>query len=505
MRKIKKIYILFLNDQMVENFQNGLLINRMEINNFSLSFTNVKQLPFEKYEKNFSFIVNNKVYETSRYIADILSPIIREYHYIDETIDKFSIQINSNEKGTDQSSKEGIDYFADFLKLAEYKSKPINESQRKFYTEYFIQLGNIDEYLRLQPDYFEDLNPENLIDRLKFNIENVRNIKNIKMQNKEIQQKICDLVNSSGVKKMIEYASSHFTDLPIEKVKTLSIEIIEEIIKDEALELEDEDALLNIITELYEEDEKYSILFEYVKFENVSEECLSKFIEAFNIENLNLSIWKSICPRLLPSKEWKMMMKKGRYMPTMKRKNDHIEFKFEIGHEFEGILKYLTNETGGNIHDNGTIEITSNSIWNNWSSDHPKNLVDYQNDNYYSSSNDADIFVCFDFKNRRIQLSGYSVKSHENGQNRGHLRNWVIEVSKDGQLWEEVDRHSNDSTLNGSSITATFNVASEQSDFYRYVRLRQTGYSWNLYPTFNVYTIYFCLIEFFGKVVEIPQ
>lgn len=40
--------------------------------NFSLSFGNMKGIPFHKYEKNFTFIVNNKQYETSRFIADIL-------------------------------------------------------------------------------------------------------------------------------------------------------------------------------------------------------------------------------------------------------------------------------------------------------------------------------------------------------------------------------------------------------------------------------------------------
>lgn len=45
--------------------------------NFSLSFDNVKEIPLDKYEKNFTFIVNDKKYETSRYVADLVSPIIR--------------------------------------------------------------------------------------------------------------------------------------------------------------------------------------------------------------------------------------------------------------------------------------------------------------------------------------------------------------------------------------------------------------------------------------------
>lgn len=48
---------------------------------------------------------------------------------------------------------------------------------------------------------------------------------------------------------------------------------------------------------------------------------------------------------------------------------------FQEGHEFEGIFKYLTDKTAGNIHDNGTIEFTSNSICD--SSESLKYLLDF--------------------------------------------------------------------------------------------------------------------------------
>ena len=60
----------------------------------SLLNNNLKDIPFHKYEKNFTFIVNGKRYETNRVVADILSPIIRNYHYQDESIDQFEIKSN---------------------------------------------------------------------------------------------------------------------------------------------------------------------------------------------------------------------------------------------------------------------------------------------------------------------------------------------------------------------------------------------------------------------------
>ena len=58
---------------------------------FLLNIDNFKSIPFDKYENNFTFIVNGNEWKTNRLIADLLSPIIRKYHYQDQTIDQFVI------------------------------------------------------------------------------------------------------------------------------------------------------------------------------------------------------------------------------------------------------------------------------------------------------------------------------------------------------------------------------------------------------------------------------
>ena len=72
----------------------------------------MKGIPFHKYEKNFTFIVNNKQYETSRFIADILSPIVRQYHYTDESINSITIECFEQEVTGGQTSSGGNDYFS---------------------------------------------------------------------------------------------------------------------------------------------------------------------------------------------------------------------------------------------------------------------------------------------------------------------------------------------------------------------------------------------------------
>lgn len=107
-------------------------------------------------------------------------------------------------------------------------------------------------------------------------------------------------------------------------------------------------------------------------------------------------------------------------------------------------MKYLSDKTGGNIDINGTIEITSNSTYNGY---HPRNLVDYYDSKIYQSDDrEGKDFICFDFKDKSVNLSSYTIKSNSNytSNSRYNLKSWSIEVSNDGENWDEIDRHIND-------------------------------------------------------------
>ena len=72
---------------------------------FSLSSSNFTDLPFDKYAKDFIFVVNGKRYETSRFVADILSPQIRKYHFYDESHDTFIINLDYNQEMDDKKAE----------------------------------------------------------------------------------------------------------------------------------------------------------------------------------------------------------------------------------------------------------------------------------------------------------------------------------------------------------------------------------------------------------------
>lgn len=457
----------------------------MESRNFiySLSYKNVNEIPFDKYERNFTFIVNGKAYETSRIVADLLSPKVRRFHYIDDTISEISINTKIKDKKEDSKNSIANDYFSDFLNLSQFKQNNIDLLHLKHYCEYFILLGNVDEYIHLQSAYSDRLTIDNAIDSLLSLTEL------IKVCNEPSAAIVCN----ESIKKIISFAASNFDQLDKEKLKKLEISVLEEIISSDSLKLEEEDTLLQLLIELYENDINYSYLFEYVIFSNVKKETIKLFIETFDIEFLNLGIWKSISKRLLSSKIQRNDIDQRYYEQI--NTFEHVK-----GKEFEGIMRYLTKQTGGNIHDNETIEITSNSILNNDYRYHPKNLVDYENDTLYNSDNDENVNITFDFKDKRIQLSAYSIQSVPDGPGAGNLKNWVVEVSNDKDKWIIVDEHQNDSSLNESDIIATFNTKQDMNEYYRFIRIRQTGISW--FCLGNDYNLYFPFVEFYGKLKQ---
>ncbi|KAK8854333.1 hypothetical protein M9Y10_016893 [Tritrichomonas musculus] len=452
--------------------------------NFALSLKQIKKIPFEKLEKNFTFIVNGKHYETNRFVADFLSPVILNYHYLDETINFFEFSTDID-KETGNSLTDERDYFQEFLQLVDFQSKQISKSQKDHYIEYFIHLGNFDEYCELQKENLEELTPENVIDRLEIFLTSLQKFNYTKLsKNVEI---VNEAISNENIKQIIKYASSHFDQIDKSKMKKINIDMIEEILKNEELKLEDEDTLLNFVLDLYENNDQFSSLFEYVKFENVSEESLSNFIDKFDYQLMTAGVWKSICHRLVPNDQ----EKGNRYKQSYKK------FVHKEGEDFNGIIRYLTNKYGGNVHDKGVVDISSTSIQGDKIAYHPKNLVDYQNSsNYYYSKPEPSVIISFDFKDYLIQLTNYTIKTDNGPENYDHLRNWVIEVSNDKEKWDVIDKHDDDTSLRGANIIHTFSVQKAEG-FHRYIRIRQTGHSWN-----GSYYLRFYFIEFYGMLKE---
>jgi hypothetical protein len=82
-------------------------------------------------------------------------------------------------------------------------------------------------------------------------------------------------------------------------------------------------------------------------------------------------------------------------------------------------------------------------------------------------------WICYDFKERKIVPTHYTIRTHGNGPGGAHLKSWLVETSADGENWREVARGENNEQLNGDRFTATFAVA--DGGKCRFIRLVNIG------------------------------
>jgi hypothetical protein len=67
--------------------------------------------------------------------------------------------------------------------------------------------------------------------------------------------------------------------------------------------------------------------------------------------------------------------------------------------------------------------------------------------------------MCYDFKERRVVPTHYTIRPNSHGPGNPHLKSWLAETSADGKIWREVAREEDNEQLNGSLRTGTFVVA----------------------------------------------
>jgi hypothetical protein len=142
----------------------------------------------------------------------------------------------------------------------------------------------------------------------------------------------------------------------------------------------------------------------------------------------------------------------------------------------DGLISFLGRISQGNPHDKGVICATG-TVYNDDARNRARNATDIQTDSYFISQNAENQILCYDFKNMRVAVTHYFLRSHGNQVNDNHLRSWVIEVSEDGSNWTEIDRRVDDNHLNGPNQSFGFEVGSVVET--RYVRIRNLGPCWN--------------------------
>ena len=183
------------------------------------------------------------------------------------------------------------------------------------------------------------------------------------------------------------------------------------------------------ITQTYQCDRGFSASFRYLRLRQTGRNSKAKSIltlsaiEFFWTLRTNEDV-ASLHRRLLREEEERRQI--GEFHPCDKR-------------PFRGIISHVSEECGGNVHTKGVVNITSSSNYNNQC----HQVTDYGWNGHWTTMSEDRSWICFDFKDKTVQLTEYSLKL-----GRDHLHHWVIEGSNDWKSWTKLDRRDTEG-LNG--------------------------------------------------------
>ena len=408
-----------------------------------LSSKGLAQVNYSLYEKDFTFSFKGSEFKCPTFIAEFVSKKVSKQREKDPTINKINIDFEVKHEET-------------FGKLNKLISGESIDSDNDEIVSLLINIGNEDSI-----NIDNELSIDNVIAKLNF-------------------KHSLDFDS----KQEIEFIAEHFEEM---KEKEIGSDFLPLILDSNKLKLNNEKSLLDFVIEQVEKDRKNICLVKYIHCEYLSKgeelEAYVKLLDSIESNEIIGSLWPSLRKHFIV----KETVNKERFL-----KEKGIEFKQGNGN-FNGIIKYLSDECGGNIIDKSIITVTSSS---NSSSTCPIRSVVQEEGDWGTSNKNEESWLKFDFKDRKVLLEGYSLRSNSPNWNTiHHIRSWYLEGSHDDSKWEVIDQRNDQECLNGNLREATYSCSSKEE--YRYLRFRRIGYSWGG----NCYYLPINRVEFFGKLI----
>jgi hypothetical protein len=272
----------------------------------------------------------------------------------------------------------------------------------------------------------------------------------------------------SSSKSDIEFVASHFDEMTASLFETLPLNLAEAILGEPGLQLQSEDDLYELIRSRFDENEGFFGLLDQVHFEYLSSSGLALFAERrFDIfGQLNPGIWDRFCGRFLQPA--------GRSVPNARvRDPDSSSFAPNWNGSFYGIIAGLTARYGGNVHEKGVVELSSDSS----ESGSLSRVVDFSNDGGFSTKAGVHSWVCYDFKDRLVTPTGLSFLLAKEVVSLISCGDRLsFDVSLDGSYWAKLRRFtaSDFSRMNHQLCLCSLTPGVREC---RFVRLRVVGTS----------------------------
>lgn len=299
--------------------------------------------------------------------------------------------------------------------------------------------------------------------------------------------------------------------------------------KPENISIENDQKVLNFLFKCLEKHGKSaSSLFSFVDFKSTNSDCinrlLSEFSDIFDFHFINPLFLKNIydyqneiiknfekmkvqedqmMKNLVEehknlTEEIRKMREENqtilREMNSLKEENKKIREELDIlnncavkaqfflydsnqQNTFHGIIHYLTKLCGGNVKDKSIVNVTSSSEYN---SDYlNKYAVDLEDKSHFFASDDeANSWLKYDFKDKKVRPTHYSIRTRH-GKGPQNPKTWVIEGSNDDSEWKQLDKRTDEKCLDGNNLEHTFDIQTKLAgnEFFRYLRIKQTGLS----------------------------
>jgi hypothetical protein len=278
-----------------------------------------------------------------------------------------------------------------------------------------------------------------------------------------------------------ELLASNFAKIGLSAWKSATAEDLCLIVRRPSLRLSDEDSLVRVISTFGASGARAELLGE-VKCEFLSQRGIGEYLNLISVSDIDQSHWTSICRR--PSRDGSPDMFGNRFVGKV------IEHRG--GADFDGILRHLKGQHGGNIRAAVSIEASSHEYGDCY------DVTNYDTQTNWQTQNISDSWLRFDFGTRRVAVSSYSLKSRGGGAN--ILRSWGLEGRNENTDWVVIDRHVKDKTIQGTLTSHNFKCStSNDLNCFRFIRLLQTGVNSNNYDNLTI-----CHIELFGRLVNPP-
>ena len=169
--------------------------------------------------------------------------------------------------------------------------------------------------------------------------------------------------------------------------------------------------------------------------------------------------------------------------------NNVVECKYLYNNKLNGIISYIQQITydvvdGSNDH---------LRLWSSGSMyEHPlRNIIRYDKkniENYYAYNTPDHNNVYYNFVNRKINITGYTIRVPQIINEYHMPKTWMIIGSNDEKEWTLIDMKENNNEINNENRCVYFECTNTV-EFFKYIRFKKVGLP-----------VFLSAIEFFGYI-----